>query len=334
MNKKSPPSLTDIVTLDVRDRLGPLADVITFSCERELGFNAQASMPRNGGGRGRIELGWDLVYGCELLCQAALANSVCFPEVGRPEGETDWYHALSSAPDWTSPGAAFRQILAEIGDISLRPACATRWDFAQRVRTHMIDFVLYHELGHLWHQHREGRTNDHDQAMEMHADSVATILSFMRARDFRDTSPYWRRAWGLGVSLVPYLLGSFSSSGSIASESHPHAAIRLVHARITSVAYPGFDLTHSDWDGFSDDVVQVARHLDIGSAANPFMSDRFPETMAEYTRMLKHFESQDSHGANPPQLFVDLLEASRKIRRGQAGAQQADAAGRPQAAGG
>jgi hypothetical protein len=254
---------------------------------------------------------------------AALSSPNCLRSIGEPDSETAWYKSLSKPLPWLDAGRAYGQIHEELGNVRVRPSCPVRADFSDRLLTNMLDFVLYHELGHIAHRHLGPRQNLFERytstsatsprrvanhVKEMQADASGAIVSALRCMN-ADGYESRMRSWGLGACLLTYLLGASGATDSLTGSSHPHPSVRLIHVGSVATSYADIGLGHEEWNGFISDLVDVATELVLPSSAVEFLTIRKGEAHDEYSRMLGHFEEAAQSGLNPPRELRDVMSA-------------------------
>jgi hypothetical protein len=313
----------DVVEQNYRDRLKPLAKAISFSCSRGGEFNAWVST--NGGSKTpwSIRFGDGLVHSSHLVCMAALSSPNCLRSIGDPDSETAWYKSLSKPLPWLDASRAYRQIHEELGNVRVRPSCPVRADFSDRVLTNVLDFVLYHELGHIAHRHLgpqqslferytstpgTGSRRVANHVKEMQADASGTIVSALQCMN-ADGHDNRMRGWGLGACLLTYLLGASGATDTLTGSSHPHPSVRLIHVGSVATSYADIGIEHEEWNGFISDLVDVVTELGLRSSAVEFLTTRKAEAHDEYRRMLSHFEEAAKSGLNPPRELLDVMSA-------------------------
>jgi hypothetical protein len=207
------------------------------------------------------------VYNISFFFRVILTHPDILPKYGDPSQEVRWYENLASC-DWRMPLPIIIRSIPHISRPKTEWPCdPLRKNLAQQLATFAIDFLFFHEMGHLVNRHidyvrdrygcdfeelnaRGGRYRSPDfRALELAADSFA-VGEIASIGLFRDRLPKAKgkvntfispsealRVWTLAVGFLfllfdPYPLGLEDYSSS----SHPHPAVRLRNVVMTSMA--------------------------------------------------------------------------------------------------
>ncbi len=255
-----------------------------------------------------------------------LSHPDTFPSVGDPERETPWAKSLSRC-DWRQP---LDNIVAAIdykqGPPPDWPIDPRRKAFAAYLATFALDFLFFHEMGHIVNRHIEydrergsrviheavsksSRSNAlDDRALELNADSFAVAITLSPWLD--ETIPVETDkehvfstpvealvAWTLACGFLFLLFDPHPNAvSSYKKYTHPHPAVRLTNIFMGScqMARRRSELAlariERAWEGAFKEFGNISAKLEIPTSLWYAVHSGSKDMIREYQKLGRHLQ--------------------------------------------
>lgn len=226
-----------------------------------------------------------------------LSHPEVLPELGDPSKETAWFDDLSDC-EWTGTLSKVFSAIRPRSDALNFPKDPARYSAAALMATIALDFLFFHEIGHLVLGHidylanltgdrvfTEVRTGqfllpETSHGLELQADEFAALISLgtcfgidssQTPQAFPSTAEAIRR-WTFAVGLL-FLVFDRGDTRVAAhkDQDHPHSAVRLMNVfrrSINGAVISGSPATelHDAWQLAVKDLGSVSLRFNMGSA--------------------------------------------------------------------
>ncbi|HSR68260.1 MAG TPA: hypothetical protein VLU25_09985 [Acidobacteriota bacterium] len=305
----------------------PFLERFHFDLVANEHLNATASRY---GGTHLIGLNVGTILNLETFFSMLLSHPKVLPEVGDCSREMQWISSLSAC-DWRQPcktalkGAALLQ-----EPPSSFPLDEARRLYAHRLAILSVDFVFFHEMGHLANGHIEfletrgrgaalrelesGGPPAADealdlQALEFNADSHAILVltrDWLRLPERLDAANPFETATEAIESLALAAVAVFLLFDPLATRirdygraAHPHPAVRLMNVGLMmwsaakKAAPSGLERVQAAWLLGLQRAEAICTELQVGSAVWNAIDVESAAVSAEYQRIASHFQTLD-----------------------------------------
>lgn len=287
------------------------------------GLNAMAAIHD---GIPLIGINQGTIFNASTFFYLLLSHPDVFPSVGDSKREARWVKSLSRC-DWTLPLSKVILSIERKGNIpSDWPLDPNRKAFAAYLSTFALDFLFFHEIGHIINRHIEydlARGNQiiheavsqsslstslDDRALELNADSFAVGITLQPWLD--DELPIGQDkenifstpdealvAWTLACGFLFLLFDPHPHTVSAYSNcTHPHPAVRLTNVFMTACQMAKkrsegtLERIEKAWEGAFKAFGDISGNLEIPTSLWFAVESSGNDVIREYEKLGRHLQ--------------------------------------------
>lgn len=265
----------------------------------------------------------------ETFFSLLLSHPKVLPHIGNPEREVLWFKSLANCPWHDTLAKIYAAADTESVPPAMFPVDPDRKLAAVRLTILAMDFLFYHEIGHLANGHMELIDDDElpivlaeaagglratldpldSQALELNADThaAATIVGecfalpevFPESYSFSDLTEFVE-SFVLAVIAIFMMFDAFPRGLSqYRGASHPHPAVRLTNVymsvcRLAQRSSPKWlDRIQTAWANGLAMSEQMCRSVQIGSALWYAAGHQGRQVIKTYDEIVHRFQAID-----------------------------------------